>query len=60
MCVKQEDLFGEELFLFKGNRLICCIEGCQWSIDCECEDPLEKFIEHINIEHLGLSRELKH
>ena len=55
MCVKQEDLSGKDLFVFKGNKLVCCIEGCDWSIDCDCEDAFTSFIDHISIEHIGLS-----
>ncbi|MFW6376011.1 MAG: hypothetical protein ACOCZJ_02505 [Thermoplasmatota archaeon] len=55
MSVKQEDLTGKDLFLFEEDRLVCCIEGCNWSVDCDSEDPLNDFINHIEIEHIGLT-----
>jgi len=55
MSVKQEDLSGKDLFLFEEDELVCCIEGCDWSVNCDCEDPLGDFIDHIEIEHIGVS-----
>ena len=57
MSVKQEDLTGKDLFLFEEDKLVCCIEGCDWSVDCDSEDPLGDFIDHIEIEHIGISIE---
>ncbi|MFP4051500.1 MAG: hypothetical protein ACLFVB_07155 [Thermoplasmata archaeon] len=55
MSFKQEDLSGKDLFLLKEDRLVCCIEGCDWSVDCDSEDPLNDFINHVEIEHIGLT-----
>ncbi len=48
----QYSLEGKELFYFENGKIGCQIDGCDWEVSCDVEDPLGRFARHLRVEHL--------